>query len=69
MDLQTIGMVFGAPAVLAVVSFWLHGRLAGTAGRPGAASMLAFVLGWLSALTAILTGVLLLMVAMSQSAS
>ena len=69
MDRQTIGMIFGASVVLTVVSFWLHGRLAGTAGRPGAASMLAFVLGWLSALTALLTGAFLLMVATSMLAS
>ena len=69
MDLQTIGMVFGASVVLTVGSFWLHGRLAGTAGRPGAASMLAFVLGWLCALTALLTGAFLLMVAVSRQAS
>jgi hypothetical protein len=66
MDRQTIGMVFGASVVLTVVSFWLHGRLAGTAARPGVASMLAFVLGWLSALTALLTGVFLLMVALTR---
>ena len=69
MDRQTIGMVFGASIVMTVVSFWLHGRLAGTAGRPGAASMLAFVLGWLGALTALLTGAFLLTVAMRLSAS
>jgi hypothetical protein len=66
MDLQMIGAVFGASVVFSVVSFWLHGRLAGTAGRPGVASMLAFVLGWLSALTALLTGAFLLMVALSR---
>jgi hypothetical protein len=66
MDIQTIGTVFGASAVLTVVAFWLHSRLAGTAERPGAASMLAFVLGWLSALTALLTGAFLLMVAVSR---
>ena len=69
MDLRTIGTVFGASVVMTVISFWLHGRLAGTAGRPGAASMLAFVLGWLSALTALLTGAFLLMVSMSKLAS
>ena len=62
-------MVFGASVVLTLVSFWLHSRLAGTAGRPGVASMLAFVLGWLSALTALLTGAFLLTVAMSTLAS
>ena len=29
MDVQTIMTVFGASAALTVVSFWLHGRLAG----------------------------------------
>ena len=60
-----IGAIFGASAVLTVVSFWFHGRLAGHEGRPGAASMGAFVLGWLSVLTALLTGAFLLMVAVS----
>lgn len=69
MDTQMIGMTFGASVLLTVVSFWLHGRLAGTAGRPGAASMLGFVLGWLSALTALLTGAFLLLVAVSRQAS
>jgi hypothetical protein len=63
MDTQTIGTIFGASAAATVVSFWLHGRLAGAEGRPGPASMIAFVLGWLSVLTALLTGVFLLMVA------
>ncbi len=63
MGTQTIGMVFGASAALTVVAFWLHGRLAGAEGRPGATSMLAFVLGWLGALTAVLTGAFLLLVA------
>ena len=63
MDTQTIGTIFGGSAVVTVVSFWLHGRLAGTEGRPGAASMMAFVVGWLSVLTAVLTGTFLLMVA------
>jgi hypothetical protein len=65
MSIQTIGTIFFASAVLTIVSFWLHGRLAGTEGRPGAASMGAFVLGWLSVLTALLTGAFLLMVAVS----
>ena len=64
MDTQTIRTNFGASAVVTAVSFWLHGRLAGSEGRPGAASMTAFVLGWLSVLTALLTGVFLLMVAL-----
>jgi hypothetical protein len=63
MDIQTIATLFGVSVALTVMSFWLHGRLAGTEGRPGASSMAAFVLGWLSALTALLTGLFLLMVA------
>jgi len=63
MDTQAIGAVFGGSAVSTLVAFWLHHRLAGSEGRPGAASMLAFVLGWLSALTALLTGAFLLLVA------
>jgi hypothetical protein len=65
MDIQAIGTIFGASAALTVVGFWLDGLLAGTKGRPGAASMVAFVLGWLSGLTALLTGLFLLMVAVS----
>jgi hypothetical protein len=65
MDSEAISTVFGTSAVLTFISFWLHGRLAGTAGRPGAASMLAFVFGWLSALTALLTGAFLLLLAVS----
>jgi hypothetical protein len=66
MDLQTIGIVFIGSVGLTVLSFWLHARLAGAAGRPGPASMAAFVLGWLCALTALLTGGFLLMVALSR---
>jgi hypothetical protein len=66
MDTQTIGTLCGTTVVLTIVAFWLHGRLAGTTGRPGLASMLAFVFGWLSALTALLTGAFLLLVAVSR---
>ena len=66
MDVWTIATVFGASAALTIVAFWLHSRLAGGAGRPGLASMLAFVLGWLSALTALVTGAFLLMVAVTR---
>lgn len=66
MDLQTIGMVFIGSFVLCIVSFWLHGRLAGPGERPGPVSMLAFVVGWLAALTALLTGGFLLMVALRR---
>jgi hypothetical protein len=66
MDTQSIGAVFGGSAVLTIVAFWLHRRLAGSAGRPGGASMAAFVLVWLGAMTALLTGAFLLMVAVSR---
>jgi hypothetical protein len=66
MDTQMIGTVCGASAGLTIVAFWLHGRLAGAEGRPGLASMLAFVLGWLGALTALLTGAFLLLVVLSR---
>jgi hypothetical protein len=45
----------GATAV-AVVAFVAHRRLAGSGERPGCISMIAFVIGWLAALTALLTG-------------
>jgi hypothetical protein len=64
MDLQTIGAVFIGAVLVTIVSFWLHARLAGTQGRPGPFSMAAFVLGWLSVLTALLTGAFLLVVAL-----
>jgi len=66
MDPETLGMVFGGSGVLTVVAFWLHRRLAGTGERVGPASMAGFVLGWLSALTALLTGAFLLLVAVSR---
>jgi hypothetical protein len=66
MDTGTIGMVFGGAVALTIIAFWLHRRLAGTGERVGPASMAAFVLGWLGALTALLTGGFLLMVAVSR---
>lgn len=65
-DIATISMVFVASAALTILAIWLHIRLAGTGVRPGAVSMLAFVLGWLSGLTAFLTGAFLLYVAVSR---
>lgn len=52
--------LFVGSAVLAAVAFWLHGRLAGPTGRPGARSMAAFVLGWLATLSALMAGLFLL---------
>ena len=64
MGSETIGIVFGVSAMLTVIAFWLHARLASGPGRPGPVSMVAFVLGWLGALTAVLTGTFLLAMAM-----
>lgn len=66
MDLQAIMTIFGASATLTIVSFWFHARLAGTGERVGPLSMAAFVLGWLCALTALLTGAFLLTVAVTR---
>lgn len=66
MDLQRIATDFVGSLVVTVVSFWLHVRLAGSVGRPGPASMAAFVLGWMGVLTALCTGGFLLMVALSR---
>ena len=60
MDSLAIGGVFVGSAVLAALSFLAHGRWAGTGERAGCLSMLAFVLGWLCVLTALLTGAFLL---------
>ncbi len=48
-----------ASSLLTLVAFAAHGRLAGSGERPGCLSMIAFVMGWLALLTAILTGVFL----------
>ena len=45
---------------VALAAFVAHGRLAGPGERPGCASMLAFVLGWLAVLTGLITAVFLL---------
>jgi hypothetical protein len=66
MDTQSIGIAFGSSTVLTFVSFWLHARLAGTGERVGPVSMAAFVFGWLCAITALITGVFLLMFAIMR---
>ena len=56
----TVLGVFLGSVLLAIGSFWLHGWLArGGTGRPGPASMAAFVFGWLCVLTAAMTGLFL----------
>ncbi len=62
MDTLTIAAVFAGSVVLAIAAVWLHQRLAGDTGRPGAASMVAFVVGWLAVLTALFTGLFLVTV-------
>jgi hypothetical protein len=61
-QLGAILAVCVASCVVAIVAFVAHRRLAGTAERAGLASMLAYVLGWLAVLTAIITGGFLLSV-------
>jgi hypothetical protein len=69
MDTQAIVMLFGGPTIATFVLFWLHNRLAGTVGRPGPASMFAFVLGWLCVMTAVITGMFLLLVLLRSGGS
>jgi hypothetical protein len=59
MDTQAIVSTFVGACVVAVVAFIAHGRLAGSGERPGLISMLAFVLGWLMVLLALITGIFL----------
>lgn len=60
MDTRAITSVFVAACLLTVAALIAHRRLAGTGERAGCASMVAFVVGWLMALTALITGVFLL---------
>jgi hypothetical protein len=61
MDTTAIVGTFIGSVVVAVLAFTAHRRLAGTGERPGCISMIAFVIGWLAALTALLTGFFLLL--------
>ncbi len=60
MDTTAIVSTCIGSLVVAVVAFVAHRRLAGSGERPGCISMIAFVIGWLAALTALLTGFFLL---------
>jgi hypothetical protein len=60
MDTWTIISVCAAACIIAVAAFIAHGRLAGTGERAGCISMVAFVIGWMAALTALITGAFLL---------
>lgn len=60
MDTAAIVTTFVLACVVAIAAFFAHGRLAGTGERPGCISMIAFVIGWLAVLLAVITGVFLL---------
>jgi hypothetical protein len=62
MDTRAIASLCGAACVIAGVAFVAHRRLAGTGERAGCTSMLAYVIGWLAVLTALITGGFLLSV-------
>jgi hypothetical protein len=59
MDTRTIVSLCGAACVTAIVAFLAHGRLAGNGERAGCSSMVAFVIGWLAVLTALIPGAFL----------
>ena len=59
MDTRAIIMTFLVSCAVAVSGFVAHGRLAGTAERPGFVSMMAFVIGWMGVLLAVITGLFL----------
>ncbi len=59
MDTRAIVTTFLVSCVVAVGGFVAHGRLAGNAERPGLVSMIAFVVGWLAVLLAVITGLFL----------
>ena len=62
MSTGAIVLTFLGSIALMVLSLWGHRRLAGDLGRPGCASMGAFVLSWVFGIAAALTGVFLLLV-------
>jgi hypothetical protein len=59
MDTRAIVTTFLVACVVAVGGFVAHGRLAGTGERPGLLSMIAFVIGWMGVLLAVITGLFL----------
>jgi hypothetical protein len=59
MGTQAIIGAFVGACLVAVLAFMAHSRLAGPGERPGLVSMLAFVVGWLAILLALITGVFL----------
>jgi hypothetical protein len=59
-DTQAIVATFLGACVVAVAASVAHRRLAGSGERPGCVSMIAFVVGWLAVLLAVITGFFLL---------
>src|SRR5262249_18351627 len=66
MDFQAIVGVFVGAVLATFGCFWLHTRFAGTGEHVGPFSMAAFVLGWLCVITAVVTGMFLLVVVVSR---
>jgi hypothetical protein len=62
MQTGVIAVVFGGACLLTVLFFVSYRRLLGERERGGCLAMGAFVLGWLSLLTALITGGFLLSV-------
>jgi hypothetical protein len=60
MDTIAIVVTCVGATVVAIIAFVAHRRLAGLTERPGCISMIAFVIGWLAALTALITGLFLI---------
>ena len=59
MDTRAIVTTFVVACAVAVLAFIAHRRLAGTGEWPGCISMIAFVVGWLAVLLAVITGIFL----------
>ena len=59
MDARAIVTTFLVACAVAIAGLVAHRRLAGPAGRPGLVSMLAFVVGWVGVLLAVITGLFL----------
>lgn len=59
MDTTAIVITCFCATIAAIIAFAAHRRLAGLSERPGCISMIAFVIGWLAALTALITGLFL----------
>jgi hypothetical protein len=59
MDTWTISCVCVTACAVTISAFIAHRRLAGTGERAGCMSMVAFVIGWVAVLTALITGLFL----------